>query len=128
MLPKQQKVGDVGLDLTAVSVERVNKTTMAYDFGLAVEVPPGHFGLIVPRSSNYRQDQLLSNSCGIIDENYRGSIKAMFTDINSGFDKHQVGSRIAQLIILPYPTVEVEETEELSETVRGTLGFGSSGV
>lgn len=126
VLPAAQKSGDAGLDLTAVSVSSTGDTN-TYDFGIAVELPPGHFGLIVPRSSNYKKDQLLSNSCGIVDENYRGALKAMFKNVNSGYVRHEVGERIAQLIVLPYPVVQVKEVEELSETVRGSKGFGSSG-
>lgn len=127
VIPKYAKNGDAGLDLTAVSVERINASTVCYDFGLSLEIPKGYFGMIVPRSSNYKKDQLLSNSCGIVDSEYRGSLKAMFKDINSGFDKHQIGERIAQLIILPYPQIEFKEVEEVSETSRGQSGFGSSG-
>lgn len=126
VLPAAQKSGDAGLDLTAVSVSSTGDTN-TYDFGIAIELPPGHFGLIVPRSSNYKKDQLLSNSCGIVDENYRGALKAMFKNVNSGYVRHEVGERIAQLIVLPYPVVQVKEVEELSETVRGSKGFGSSG-
>lgn len=126
VLPAAQKPGDAGLDLTAVSVSSTGDTN-TYDFGIAVELPPGHFGLIVPRSSNYKKDQLLSNSCGIVDENYRGPLKAMFKNVNSGYVRHEVGERIAQLIVLPYPVVQVKEVEELSETVRGSKAFGSSG-
>lgn len=126
VLPAAQKSGDAGLDLTAVSVSSTGDTN-TYDFGIAVELPPGHFGLIVPRSSNYKKDQLLSNSCGIVDENYRGALKAMFKNVNSGYVRHEVGERIAQLIVLPYPVVQVKEVEELSETVRGSKAFGSSG-
>lgn len=123
------KPGDVGLDLTAISKKVcIDTQTVIYGFGLVLEIPPGHFGMIVPRSSIYKTNMYLSNHCGIVDENFRGEIKAIFRiDSNAITSDYKVGDRIAQLIVLPYPRIEIEEVEELSVTERGSGGFGSSG-
>lgn len=129
-IPKAQKVGDVGLDLTCISkIYDKSSSTYIYGFGISIELEPGYFGLIVPRSSIYKKSQVLTNHCGIIDENYRGELKAIFRDSNPNvfsYDRYEIGDRIAQLIVLPYPNVEIEEVSELSESNRGSQGFGSS--
>lgn len=130
VMPEYSREGDVGLDLTAHSVRYDLETdTHIYGFGLAVEIPQGHFGLIFPRSSIFKMDQSLTNAVGVIDENYRGELKAVFRDSRSSHCvRYDVGQRIAQLVILPYPKVEIQEVDELSDTNRGSAGFGSSGA
>ena len=77
--PKYAKHGDAGMDLVAVSVEIDEKDdTISYDTGIAVEIPDGYVGLVFPRSSICKKDLILSNSVGVIDSGYRGSIKAKF--------------------------------------------------
>lgn len=130
VIPKYAKAGDAGLDLTATS-KTWNPDAKAYVYGtgLAVEIPEGYVGLIFPRSSNYKKDVFMTNSVGVIDSGFRGEILVCFKDRDEG-KKHypyEVGDRIAQLIILPYPTVEFEEADELSETERGAGGHGSTG-
>lgn len=128
VIPKYAKPGDAGVDLTAISVDWNPNGYYSYDTGLAVEIPEGYVGLIFPRSSIYKTDLKLSNSVGVIDSGYRGSIKANF--YYDDFDTttpYKVGDRIMQLIILPYPQIELEEVDELSDTSRGSGGFGSSG-
>ena len=73
---------------------------------------------------------MLANSVGVIDSNYRGEIKVRFkkTIDNSYENIYNVGDRVAQLIIMPYPSIELVEVTELSDTVRGAGGFGSSGT
>lgn len=70
---------------------------------------------------------MLTNSVGVIDSGYRGEIMAKFKRVTDEFDSYQVGDRIAQLIIIPYPEVTFEEVDELSESDRGEGGYGSSG-
>lgn len=127
VIPKYAKEGDAGLDLTAVSA--------AYDFenaqvtfgtGLAIEIPKGYVGLIFPRSSIYKVGLALSNAVGVIDSGYRGEIKLIFDNLTGGTG-YKVGERVAQLMILPYPEIILEEVEELGQTQRGETGFGSSG-
>lgn len=131
--PQIMKKGDAGADLTATSI---NETTMYIEYGtdLAVEIPEGYVGYIFPRSSCSNYDLSLSNCVGVIDSNYRGEIKFRFKR-NDGMQnctinyisKYKVGDRVGQLIVMPYPEVAFEEAEELSETNRGTGGYGSSG-
>lgn len=136
VIPKYAHSTDAGLDLTAVSIEYKDGVYI-YGTGLAIEIPEGYVGLIFPRSSNFKQDLWLTNSVGVIDSGYRGEIKFMFKDVNVNkilspgeFDEHkkwQVGDRIGQLIIMPYPSIELIEVNELSNSDRGDGGFGSSG-
>ena len=94
-----------------------------------MEIPQGYVGLIFPRSSVRNQDLLLTNCVGVIDSGYRGELQATFKKTN-GLDstKYNVGDRGAQIIILPYPQVFMVESDELSDTERGTGGFGSTGL
>lgn len=130
VIPKYAIEGDAGLDLTAISKNWDNKSqTVEYGTGLAIEIPEGFVGLIFPRSSIKNQDLSLSNSVGVLDSNYRGEIKAYFRE-TAIISRHsyEVGDRIAQLLILPYPEINFIETDELSNTDRGEKGFGSTGT
>ena len=127
VIPTYSKVGDAGMDLTAIS-EKWNEdnSMVTYDTGLAVEIPSGHVGLIFPRSSVSKTTLSLSNCVGVIDSGYRGNIMVKYRYLEEGY-VYGAGDRVAQLIILPYPQVEFEEVTELSETDRGEGGFGSTG-
>ena len=140
VIPQYAKSGDAGVDLTAVSIEFNEKLgCITYDTGLSVEIPEGYVGLIFPRSSIYKTIHSLSNSVGVIDSGYRGSIKFNFRDafyptgdLEDRWNKfnpdfYNVGDRIGQLVIIPYPKIQFEEVEELSETDRSDGGFGSTG-
>lgn len=131
--PYYAKEGDAGLDLTAVSINETIKY-IEYGTGISIEIPEGYVGLLFPRSSITTQGLLLKNSVGVIDSGYRGEIKLRFHSLNSPFDfftsigsSYKIGDRIAQLIILPYPKINLIEATELSETTRGTGGYGSTG-
>ena len=129
VIPSYGKEGDCGLDLTAISVSTTDKGKFGYieyDTGLSVEIPEGYVGLVYPRSSLSNTGLILANHVGVIDQNYRGSIKCRFKAIPNT-DIYSVGDRIAQLIIQPCPKIEFEVVGELSDTTRGDLGFGSSG-
>ena len=127
VIPTYSKNGDAGLDLTAIS-EKWNEdnSIVTYDTGLAIEIPKGHVGLLFPRSSIYKTSLDLTNAVGVIDSGYRGSIMLKFRYVEEGM-VYDVGDRVGQLIIMPYPQIEFEEAEELSETERNTGGFGSTG-
>ena len=128
VIPKYAKQGDAGLDLTATSVsvtEEVGYGYIEYGTGLAVEIPEGYVGLVFPRSSVSVTGLILANAVGVIDSGYRGEIKCRFKWIKNT-NKYIVGDRVAQLLILPYPAIEFEETEELSKTERSEGGFGST--
>lgn len=139
VVPKYAKPGDAGLDLTATSVKREGNKVI-YGTGLAFEIPVGYVGLVFPRSSIHKSDLRLTNCVGVIDSGYRGEVMAVFDDkaflpiqtdngnqIAALGKSFAIGDRIAQMIILPYPAVELLESEELSDTERGDGGFGSSG-
>jgi dUTP pyrophosphatase len=128
VIPSYSKVGDAGMDLTITSEIENTTYSVTYGFGIAMEIPKGYVGLVFPRSSVRNQDLILSNCVGVIDSGYRGELQATFKKTN-GLDsiKYKVGERGAQIIILPYPQVYMTEVPELSNSERGTGGFGSTG-
>ena len=130
VLPNYSKPGDAGLDLTAISMKIVDNNDsgyVEYDTGLSVEIPEGYVGLLFPRSSISNSGLILSNSVGVLDSGYRASVKFRFKHIpNTAF--YQVGDRIGQIIIVPYPQIEFNVVEELSSTERSEGGFGSTGL
>ena len=128
VIPSYSKVGDAGMDLTITREIENTSFSVSYGFGIAMEIPQGYVGLVFPRSSVRNQDLILSNCVGVIDSGYRGELQATFKKTN-GLDsiKYKVGDRGAQIIILPYPTIYMTEVPELSDTERGTGGFGSTG-
>ena len=128
VIPKYSKQGDAGMDLVAIS-EKWNEdnTMVTYNTGLAIEIPEGHVGLLFPRSSISKTVLSLANSVGVIDSGYRGPIMFKFRYPEEGM-VYDVGDRVGQIIIMPYPSVEFEEVEELSSTERGEGGFGSTGA
>lgn len=133
VLPTKAKLGDAGLDLTTVDggIMSEDGSQITYSTGLAVELPPGHVGLLFPRSSIVKTALTLGNSVGVIDEGYRGEIKAVFnrvqTNILQKWAVYKKGDRIVQLVVLPIPEITTEWAEELSSTERGEGGWGSSG-
>ena len=143
VIPSYSKKGDAGMDLTIVNnitIENIsNYGTIECHFGIAMEIPKGYVGLIFPRSSIYKSTLRLSNAVGVIDSGYRGELRAQLdlstscimaedNEITEYKGKRYVkGDRVAQMIIIPYPQIEFEEVEQLSETERGTKGYGSSG-
>ena len=123
VVPEYVHLGDAGMDVVAVS-KRVTDKFVEYGTGLAFEVPAGHVMLVFPRSSISKKDLVLANSVGVLDSGYRGELLVRFKSM--GHEHYEVGERIAQVMILPYPKVEFEEVEELGETARGEGGFGST--
>ena len=128
VVPKYAKDGDAGMDLVATNIISNTTFDVTYGTGIAMEIPKGYVGLVFPRSSIRKTDLSLTNCVGVIDSGYRGELQATFKKTN-GLDsvKYKVGERGAQIIILPYPTIYMTEVPELSETERGTGGFGSTG-
>lgn len=136
IIPKYAHSTDAGLDLTAVSIEYSNGV-YTYGTGLSIEIPEGYVGLIFPRSSCYKQELWQTNSVGVIDSGYRGEIKFKFKNVITRMSSEewnmrepsiwQVGDRIGQLIIIPYPSITLEEVEDLSTSDRQDGGFGSTG-
>jgi dUTP pyrophosphatase len=128
-LPSYSNDGDGCVDLHCTSYE-INEQTnqITYKTGIALEIPPNYVGLVFPRSSIRRTRLSLSNSVGVIDSGYRGEIIATFNMTNSTDTTiYEKGERICQLMILPYPKINFIPTDDLSDTSRGTGGFGSTG-
>ena len=125
--PLYAKDGDAGLDLTAHTLtDFKDEPFIEYGTGIAVEIPQGYVGLVFPRSSVSKKENFyLKNSVGVIDSGYRGEIKLRFSRSE---DRYEAGEKVGQLIIIPYPTIYLEEVQELSSTERGEGGFGSTGI
>ena len=131
VVPKYAKAGDAGMDLYAAEQGQSDKHgNMVYKTGLAMEIPDGHVGLIYPRSSVSKTPHMLRNHVGVIDSGYRGEIMLKFGWYEQAPGEQQVyeaGDRIGQIIVMPHPKVQFNEVEELSDTDRGSGGFGSTG-
>lgn len=129
VIPTYATNGSAGLDLTAISVEyKKDIDCFVYHTGLALEIPKGYVGLLFPRSSNRKTEAYLTNSVGVIDSDYRGDIMISYKNRDfGGIMPYQLGDKVAQLIIVPYPTITFNEVFSLSETVRGEGGHGSTG-
>jgi dUTP pyrophosphatase len=130
-LPAAAHPGDAGLDLRAAEPAKVGPgERVMIPTGLAVAIPHGHAGLVLPRSGlASKQGLTLANAPGLIDAGYRGEVRVLLlnTDRTEPFEI-EPGDRIAQLVITRLPEVDFAEAESLPETVRGTGGFGSSGI
>ena len=128
--PAYSTAGDAAMDLTAISLSKVDKDEFGYieyGTGLAFEIPEGYVGLLFPRSSISNSGLILTNSVGVIDSGYRGEIKFRFKHIpDTAY--YKPGDRVGQIIIMPYPQIELQEVEQLSETDRAEGGFGSTGA
>ena len=135
VIPTYSKDGDAGMDLTATSKEYDKDGNIVYGIGLAFEIPKGFVGLLFPRSSNAKKDLLLTNSVGVLDSGYRGEVMLKYkpsarfqTEINTNkIAEYDVGDRVGQILIIPYPQIEFIESEELSTTERNSGGFGHTG-
>ena len=143
VIPSYAKPGDAGMDLVAVSRNIDEYGNLVYGTGLAFEIPEGYVGLVFPRSSISKYNLQLTNNVGVIDSGYRGEVTAKFKGSFSALQAdlegisaftlkkgkiYKVGERIAQMIIIPYPQIEFEEVDELSETERGCGSYGSTGL
>ena len=131
LLPAQAYEGDAGLDLAACErVELGPGERALVGTGVAVAIPDGHAGLVVPRSGlAARHGLTIVNAPGLIDSGYRGELKVILlnTDAREPFVV-EPGMRIAQLVLVEAASVRLVEVDELPESERGAAGFGSSGV
>lgn len=128
VIPSYSKDGDAGMDLVATEIISETTDQITYGTGISMEIPKGYVGLVFPRSSIRKYELELTNSVGVIDSGYRGEIQATFNKVHSKLTSYNVGDRIAQIMIIPYPQVSFIEVEELSSSERGTGGFGSTGA
>jgi dUTP pyrophosphatase len=130
LLPTRAHAGDAGLDLYACEAAHIGPgERWSVGTGLAVQIPAGHAGLVLPRSGMAREHGItLVNSPGLIDSGYRGELRVLLlnTDPAETF-RVAPGDRIAQLVLTPVAAAEPVEAVELSESSRGGGGFGSSG-
>lgn len=130
--PSYAKHGDAGLDISCITYA-IDKdfNYIEYFTGLAFEIPEGHVGLLFPRSSVSKTDLRLANCVGVVDSGYRGEITFRYKfDKNSFFaslKRFEEGDRIGQLIVMPYPKVQLKEVVKLTESERGEGGYGSTG-
>jgi dUTP pyrophosphatase len=131
VIPERAYHGDAGLDLASCDrLELAPGERATVGTGLAVAIPPGFAGFVQPRSGlAARHGIALVNSPGLIDSGYRGELRVVVlnTDRGSSFTI-EPGMRIAQLVILQLPEIELVEVEQLPESERGVRGFGSSRV
>lgn len=123
-IPKFANHGDAGMDLVAIS-KRVTEKFVEYGTGLSFEIPLGYVGLIFPRSSVSNKDLVLANSVGVVDSGYRGEFLVRFKKL--GNEEYEIGERIAQVVIMKLPEIEIEEVDSLADSQRGEGGFGSTG-
>ena len=131
LIPQNAYQGDAGYDLcSTVTVTLKPFERKLIPTGLAIEIPFGYAGLVVPRSGlAIKQGLSIVNAPGLIDSNYRGELKVIAINLDPKETiTIQVGDRIAQLVIMKVESLEFKEVEELNDSERGTGGFGSSGV
>jgi dUTP pyrophosphatase len=127
VLPTKGTKQSAGFDLVATSMN-VYPDYVEYGTSLSFEIPEGHVGKIYPRSSISSSTQMvLCNSTGIIDADYRGEVKLRFRQLVPNAKKYNVGDKMGQIIIEKLLEIEFEEAKEVTETVRGTGSFGSTG-
>lgn len=151
-LPTYGTNQSAGADMVATSVTYdEDGDFLEYGTGVHLMIPEGYVGLIFPRSSQSKTDLFLANHVGVIDSDYRGEVKFRFK-INADYIHanlsetgtmkvyneatkafyipkiYEVGNKIGQLIIVPYPTLQFDQVEQLDETQRGVSGFGSTGA
>lgn len=126
--PTKQKASDEGYDLTIVKLDKIVSagSTTRYDTGIAIEPPAGFYTQVVARSSLSNSGYILSNSVGIIDSSYRGPLKIALTKVDPNAKELQLPMTVAQLILCKSNHYVVTVTDQVSETVRGSGGFGST--
>ena len=129
-LPTRAHAGDAGLDLYASEKAHIGPgERWQVATGIAVEIPEGHAGLVLPRSGLARRHGIsLVNAPGLIDSGYRGEIKVLLLNNDPAeIFRIEPGDRIAQLLVTPFATVDPVQADALAESDRGDGGFGSTG-
>lgn len=130
VLPSRAHEGDAGLDLYAAEPAHIGPgERWSVPTGMAVEIPEGHAGLVLPRSGLARKHGIsLVNSPGLIDAGYRGELTVLLLNTDPAeVYRVQPGDRIAQLVVVAIAGTEPVEAQALAESARGDGGFGSSG-
>lgn len=128
--PRPAHAGDAAFDLSARSggvLEPGERATIPT--GIAVAIPPGHGGLVVPRSGLAAKHGLsVVNGPGLIDSGYRGEVNVILVNLGSKPFEYERGDRIAQLMVVPVVAPVLIEVDELGDTERGEGGLGSTGM
>jgi dUTP pyrophosphatase len=130
VLPTRAHEGDAGLDLYACEAAHIGPgERWSVGTGIALEIPEGHAGLVLPRSGLAREHGIaLVNAPGLIDAGYRGEVRVLLLNTDpADIFRVEPGDRIAQLVIVPIVLAEPVKAAELAESARGDGGFGSSG-
>lgn len=130
-IPSYAHEGDAGLDLrAATSCDLAPFERMLVPCGIAVEIPSGYAGFVIPRSGlAVKHGISIVNAPGLVDSGYRGELKVNLINLDAHESFHiEKGDRIAQISFLPVPSVALDEKNELSVSERGERGFGSSGI
>ena len=131
VLPTRAHPGDAGLDLrSAVDVEVAPGERALVPTGVAVAIPDGHAGLVLPRSGLASKHGLtMANAPGLIDAGYRGEVICAVVNLDRDTPvRISKGDRIAQLVVVAVPELAAEWVDELPPTTRGEGGFGSTGA
>ncbi len=130
VLPTRAHPGDAGLDLYSTEMAHLGPgERWSVGTGIALEIPEGHAGLVLPRSGLAREHGIaLVNAPGLIDAGYRGEVRVLLLNTDPAETvRIEAGARIAQLMVTPVAIAEPVEVAELSDSARGEGGFGSSG-
>lgn len=130
-VPSRAYVGDAGYDLYASASYTLKPFERCLiDTGIAIEIPIGYGGFVLPRSGlAIKKGLSLVNAPGLIDSNYRGEIKVIAINLDPENEiEIQIGDRVAQLVIMNVADVNFSQASDLSDSIRGEGGFGSSGV
>lgn len=130
-LPTRATAGDAGLDLYSTritqEVDNSGKLVLVYHTDIAVEIPEGHVGLLFMKSSVAKRSVMLCNAVGVVDAHYRGEIMLKYKVMTDAIPTvYQPGEACGQLVIVPIEILEPRFVDELSETERGTMGFGEA--
>ena len=129
-LPTYAHPGDAGMDIRSIEELTIEPGARALvHTGLVMVLPPGYEAQVRPRSGlALKNGVTVLNTPGTIDEGYRGEIGVILANFGSEPFKVEKGAKIAQMVIAPCTRAEIAETDEVDDTVRGTGGFGSSGL
>ena len=133
VLPIRGTKGAAGIDLTCTDItttlNEANQLMLVYHTDLAVEIPEGYVGLLIPRSSIWKKSLWLTDNVGVIDSDYRGEIMAIMKATTDAVPAiYKKGERFCQLVIVPISDYTIVEASELTHTNRGENGYGSTGT
>lgn len=130
VLPKYETAGAAGVDMVCASITKIKGGLFPlyeYNTGISMEIPIGYFALLAARSSVSKLLMWLANGVGIVDSDYRGTIRFRYRSI-FGLGKYKVGDRVGQAILLRRNLFNFNQVDKLMTTRRGEGGFGSTGV